>query len=359
MKPIRRAIDETSRWIDVVANAIVALIGRFGQPHLVELVENEAGAFTIRASGKAGATRVQATALLVSGDGAVHSASTEAAAVLKGSRVEVMLQPSRFVFRQVEFPRRASEFLDGIIGTQIDRLTPWSAKDAVFGWTRPIEIANDKIAVTVAATSRKLVMPYVQAISGFGADSTTVLTIPDAPEHGLAPIRVLEQKGRNARSLRSVRQALIAILVITGLAAALSVGAAVVVAENLAAQQDDLARRLADRRAALRTTRDAGSNTALTRLERRKHENPSSVIVLEALSQILPDHTFATELRIEGNKIQVIGVTRDAPSLIRLIEQSAHFTHATFFAPTTRSASDPGDRFHIEARIAPLTAPRT
>src|SRR5205085_12447690 len=96
-----------------------------------------------------------------------------------------------------------------------------------------------------------------------------------------------------------------------------------------------------------------GAAGAERALERRKHQSPIAVMVLEALSQILPDHTYVTELRIEGDKLRVIGLTRDAPSLIGLMEQSSQFTRATFFAPTTRSPHEPGERFHIEARIEP------
>ena len=95
------------------------------------------------------------------------------------------------------------------------------------------------------------------------------------------------------------------------------------------------------------------------RLEIRKHTAPSSVMIIESLSRILPDNTYVTELRIENNKIQLVGVTHDAPSLIGLMEQSGLFTRATFFAPTTRSPSEPGERFHIEALIQPAAAPRS
>ena len=77
------------------------------------------------------------------------------------------------------------------------------------------------------------------------------------------------------------------------------------------------------------------------------------MILLEALSQILPDHTYVTELRLEAGKLRLTGLTRDAPSLIGLLEQSGYFTRASFFAPTTRSPTEPGERFHIEAQIKP------
>ena len=105
---------------------------------------------------------------------------------------------------------------------------------------------------------------------------------------------------------------------------------------------------IAGLRVLLRRNGEAEAPPAERLLERRKQQTPSSVIVLEALSQILPDNTYVTELRIEGDKLQVIGVTHDAPSLVQLIEQSPHFMRATFFAPTTSSPEDRGERFHID-----------
>ena len=359
MKFLRQIFDGFSRWLDRVAQAIVAMIGWFVARRAVELVEGESGAFTARASGTAASQAARIAHLQINEGVGIAAPSGDNVPNLKGSRVDIVLRPSRFMFRQIELPRRASEFLDGIIRSQIDRLTPWSAEDAVFGWSKPNAIANDRIVVTVAATARTQLTPFVRAVTDLGAESVAVSTIPEAPEHGGAAIRILDLQTRSAVDIHRVRGVLIAVLMIAGLAAGISIGAAVVLADNLSARQDDLSRRIGDRRAALRAGLDAAANSALSRLERRKYEDPAVVIVLDELSKVLPDHTFVTELRFQGKTMQVIGVTRDAPSLIGLIEQSQHFTRATFFAPTTRSPSDPGERFHIEVRIEPSTTPRT
>ena len=126
-----------------------------------------------------------------------------------------------------------------------------------------------------------------------------------------------------------------------------------VIGNELEAKRDQLARRIAGaaRRARLRPGRLDPATAALRAVERRKHESPVERDDSRALSQVLPDHTYVTEMRVEGDKLRLVGVTRDAPSLIGLIERSGRFTRATFFAPTTRSPTDPGERFHIEAQI--------
>jgi general secretion pathway protein L len=136
-------------------------------------------------------------------------------------------------------------------------------------------------------------------------------------------------------------------------AALVSVTVAAYVADNLGGQEAELARQISARRAAIRAGTDGGDRSPLAVLERRKHETATSVVMLEALSQLLPDHTYVTEMHLAGNKLQISGITRDAPSLIALMEQSRHFTRATFYAPTTRAPSDPGERFHIETRVEP------
>jgi general secretion pathway protein L len=136
-----------------------------------------------------------------------------------------------------------------------------------------------------------------------------------------------------------------------GLAAVASLAISAYVGNMFDAEQQELQHRIAQRRAALRIDQPGGSPEMM--LAKRKQTSPSSVMVLESISRVLPDSTYVTELRVEGDKMQVVGLTQDAPSLIRLIEQSPQFTRATFFAPTTRDQNDPGQRFHIEAHITP------
>jgi general secretion pathway protein L len=335
-----------ARWTDVVAAGIVSVAGRLMSPRVVRLVEDDgsAGRFALQGDAKALATQpvVFAHGQFSGGD---------LAARVKGSRLELVLRSSRFLVRPLELPARASEFIEGIVRVQIDRLTPWTASEAVFGCSDPVAAGSGKVMTTIAATTRTAVEPYIKGLAALHPVSLSIFT--PAGEDAAALIKVFEQQASGL--LERARLSRLLRLGLAGAAAAavLATVAGSLVGDYLDSRRDELNGELNARRIALRLDRNGTDLSPVAALARRKHERQASVIAIEELSRILPDNTYVTELHIDGDTLQVVGVTGDAPSLIRLLEQSQHFSRATFFAPTTRAPSDPGDRFHIEAKLEP------
>jgi general secretion pathway protein L len=347
-----------AQWMDCVARTVVASLDGFGTRRTIRLVEGPDGLFafhavegTKRRWTRSGKRPLPPYGARLDGGPLEGLLPREWAAALRGSRIEVLLRADRFLFRPLELPRRAADFLDGIVRAQIDRLTPWVAPEAAFNWTAPTQAGGDRIRLTVVATARSIVSPYLAAVGNVGAASVCVAAFAPS-DAAAAPIVVLRQNARGEATIERYRRVFATLLLVGGLIAAASFAVGAVAAGALDADQQSLSRKIETLRASMRVDRNSESS-ALRMLERRKHAAPSGVIVLEALSRILPDHTYVTELRIDGDKLQLIGVTADAPSLIQLIEASPHFARATFFAPTTQTPGDPGERFHIEARIKP------
>jgi general secretion pathway protein L len=350
MNRLRQIGESFSRWIDSVAENVHLLIDRWrGVQRRVQLIEQEQDTFTLHAVGSTNDASLPDQRIRIAQGAIAETLSADWLETFRGSRAELVLRPTRFMFRPLELPKRAAEFLDGIVRAQIDRLTPWTVSEAVYSWTPPIEAGNERIQLTVAATARAQVTPYVQALAALGATAIVVSTVPQEAAAGAAPLKVFEQQSRGAFEITRIRRVLMLVLAAAAAMAVISIGVSSIAADSLDSEQQDLTRQISKRRAAMR--QDGGN--AQRMLERRKQTTAASVIILEALSKVLPDHTFVTELRVEGGKVQVTGLTRDAPSLIRLIELSPHFERATFFAPTTQQPGEPGERFHIEARIKP------
>jgi general secretion pathway protein L len=349
MNALQPMIAWLSRWIDDVASALLRIgeIVRFNRK--VQLVEQSDGGFLIQTANK----RSVGAPLRIEEGQFVGPVSAKTRAILAGSQIEVILKASRFIFRPLELPSRANEFLDGVVRAQIDRLTPWSQRDAAFGWSTPSPLGADRMIVTVAATAVATITPIVKALADHRADAILVSTIRDASGAN-APIMVFTQRAGAELRMRRLRRKLIALLIVTCVATGLGASASIVVGNDLDAERMGLERKIAERHAALISGRGSIADEAVAALEARKRATPAGVIVIEALSQTLPDDTYLNELRIEDGKVQIAGLTRDAPALIKLIEQSQHFTHATFFAPTTRAPTDSGERFHIEAHIEPV-----
>jgi general secretion pathway protein L len=345
---IRALFDE---WIGAVARSVYLVIGRFARRRHILLSEYSDQTFTARLKSVGKGPVLPEVSFRLSSGRPNPPLPAEWVAAFRGSRVEAQMTSGQVLFRSLDFPKQAVDFLDGMIRTQIDRLTPWTAEDVVFGWSQPVAIPNERVELTLASTSKQDIQPLVQLATNVGAASIAGFAVLPAAGGAPARIKVFDQQLHGAAAADVPRILRVALLS-AGIAAAASLMAAIYVGGSLDSDLQQLTRRISERRASMRLNPNAGGS-ALSLLAKRKQTSPSSVVVLEALSQALPDGTYITELRIEGDKVQIVGMTQDAPSLIRLIEKSPQFASATFFAPTTRAQNEAGERFHIEARITP------
>jgi general secretion pathway protein L len=356
MTSSRAIADASSRWIDRVAATIFGVRESLRTRRHFQLSELQDGSFALRETSQGESLDGPFEPIHIAGGRVDPAVAEKLAYILRGAHVELLLQPNRFLFRPLELPRPALDFIDGIVRSQIDRLTPWSPAEAAFGWHPSIDTGNDRIEVTIAATARALIAPFLSAITALDADTVTISAILPHPEQDCAAIKTWEQKTGQMEGLVQIRRILIGLIAGGGALASMSLAVNSIAGGALETQRDDLTRRIEERRAVLRHGQ-GGTNEAVRSLERQKHETPSSAIVIEALSRVLPDDTYLTELRILGDKVQIVGLTKNAPALIRLIEQTSHFSRATFFAPTTQSLTERREHFHIEAHIEPVYTP--
>lgn len=335
-----RALDAFSVFMDTVATLVAETMGRLSRAPMLEIREGADGRLAM-----AGMPPFRLDA---------GGPPPDVASAIAGRTVELVLDPGRFVFRTLELPRGATAFLDGIVRAQIDRLTPWSAQDAAFGWAAPEPAAEERIALLVAATARARLAGPVAALRALGARSVRVSTLPPGPEEGAGRIRVLNDAAAAPAGTARIRQGLLGGLAGAAVLATLALFAGEIAGARLDAGREEIEAQIAARRRVLAAGREGQGRegAAVRALEQRKREVPSGVLVLEALSRVLPDDTFLSEMQMDADRVQITGVSADAPALIGLLERSRAFSEATFVAPTTRQPGESGERFHIEARIA-------
>lgn len=331
---VRRAFDA---WIAAVSGVAAHLADALSKPRALTLEGTAEGAFRLAGNDKHEFRLVDGA--LVDGAGAL------AHATFRGARVALNLPPDMFLFRDLDFPSKAIEFLDGVLRAQIDRLTPWSPAQAVFGHSAPISTGLDRIKLVMAAAPLAQVEPIVRALGAAGANSVVVAARREASD--AAPIPVSEsafsRERATAEAQRGLRAALLGALAFAGISAAAS---GLLGAWFDARTEDTAAQTRQWRQAQMSGARDPD-----VMLHKRKSDTPLVVLVMEQLARILPDDTFLKELQFGEGKVEIAGVSGNATRLVGMLERSPTFSRATFSAPTTHAPNEPGDQFHIQAQV--------
>ena len=89
----------------------------------------------------------------------------------------------------------------------------------------------------------------------------------------------------------------------------------------------------------------------MSTLRQRKHASGSTVVMIEELSQLLPDHTWLGDLTIDNQTITITGYSSEAVSIMPLLERSGRFANASFTTSVDRVPGQSFEKFALQTEF--------
>ena len=84
----------------------------------------------------------------------------------------------------------------------------------------------------------------------------------------------------------------------------------------------------------------------------QRRARPAVVLILEELTQRIPDDTYLTRLEVKGERVSLQGSSLAASALIAILEDSPYLTAVRFASPVVRQGTGSRERFHVAATLA-------
>jgi general secretion pathway protein L len=335
------------RWIDILARMLLGWRDSRRGRRLVRLAQDGERWIVEQVRGR------EETSL-----GSIAGGATvpiEIARAAQRSSVVLKLSADDVIFRRINVPAQAGSLLAGIVRNQIERLSPWQADDAAYGFDARAS-ADASLDVDVLITPRAALDETCRRFEEIGLRVDRVVTDGRAGD-AAAPVTLWSRfADASDRSLARAGVAIAAVITATVCMTA-AVGLwAFVAATSADGEADDVAADIARLQHGAQGASARSLAATAPPAERAwalKETSPAAVVVVEALSRALPDTSYLTELNLEGAALRIVGLADDAPSLIAPLETSGHLTDVRFFAPTTRASDGRRFVFHIEARVEP------
>ena len=264
----------------------------------------------------------------------------------------VLLPDDQVLARRISLPAAAEENLREVLGFEMDLHTPFEASEVYYDYTvvgRDSE--RQKLTVDLIYAPRDAVTKLVEGATSLGL-KTDIVTCRRRENNNLQPVNLLPQEMRrtkrlDVKNLNLALTALLAVLLVTAITIP-------IVQKNRAIAeveaQVQVAAAEAREGAALR--RDLEKMAAASQfLVSKKESDLMAVELIDEVSRILPDHTWAARLDLSGTKLQVQGQSSSSESLIAIIESSPYFENARFGSPVVQITGTNDDRVYITADV--------
>ncbi|MEI2431334.1 PilN domain-containing protein [Lysobacter yananisis] len=268
----------------------------------------------------------------------------------------LLLPPATSLRRRLNLPAAAADRLRDVVGFEIDRQTPFTAEAVAFDARVLARRDGDgQIEAELVAVPRQALDPQLHAIGPLAA---TLAGIDVAGADGVPlGVNLLPPAQRRARRdpFRYWNLALAAVALL-----ALAAGMWQVLDNRRAAIKDlqqTIARNAnAARQAASQRQEVVDLIEGQAFLDRTRAARPSTVQIIDELSRRMPDSTYLEKLAIEDESLLMIGLSREASSLIGKLQGTPLWRSPALTGAVQPDPATGRDRFTLTAEIGPPKA---
>ncbi len=268
-------------------------------------------------------------------------------------RVVLRPPPGALLEREVVLPLAARRDPGGVLRYELDRLTPFAPEEVFWTWRQEgFDAARGTLRLRVSLLPKAALQAPMEALRRAGLPPVGLEAAGPGGEARAIPMA--EAVGAPSRRREAWRR--------RGLAAAGTACAGLAVAavalpfvlQSLALAAADrhveaLRPRVAEAEALRRQIAEAKGGQDAFAAERARVGDALRAIA--ALTEILPDDTWLTELTLRQRKLIMAGRSAGAARLIGLLSADPTIRDAAFVAPVTRAESGGVDVFSIRAEL--------
>lgn len=261
--------------------------------------------------------------------------------------------------RTLHVPAAAIADAAAVAALDLERATPFRAGDVMTAVLvdRAAAPVRGVVPMRQLVLKRETVQPTLDALAARGFEAKFVdCWTPDRtaamPVDFLASVRPASAAAGSGRGLNRVLAAAAILGMVTAIGAVLVKQAnalAILEVETKAARQSASA-------VGERIARAEEAIVVAARLRDVKSRRPLAVGVLDAVTQLLPDGTYLTELSLDGDQLDLAGLATSAAPLLEIFERSQQFTEARFSAPFRYDSREERERFSMRVRVKPTRA---
>lgn len=267
-------------------------------------------------------------------------------AARKRGRLVVEIPAERVLAKRIMLPAMAEGAIERVLGFEIGRHFPFPAERVHFRHRVAGRRGDGAIEIELVAVPRELVASIVAELAEAGLRPAEIILAGAGAPLGLGAATL----GRSSK-FRPVERALALLLVATAVAAL----AAPILADalRLAATERAIAA-LAPSLDRVRAAQDRArrDEAALAAPLGLKDARPPLVAVLAALTKAVPDGSWLTALGINGDEVDLDGLSPSAATLALSLAKSGGFSDVTFRSTISRDPTTGLEHFRLSATIA-------